>query len=270
VNLADLPRVVQVKDVNNTGIKSWQSWYVVTADVPVQNIFDDVTVTLLDSAGETITNTLVAADWSTREDGVFSYTIKEYATGLLTDETYGAVAQALLDYGKVAKNYFAARNNGETVALTRAEQERLDTALQVDLTEKKPIKSDNTKLSGIEFYGTSLAAESNTRILHYFKITNAEAWTAATNNIGNKSNVDSLNYAYIEITGVDAANLDYDYTLILSDESTDTIKITYSGLSYAWTIINKVDSSKTEQHNLAKGLILYWSAAQALAESMTN
>jgi hypothetical protein len=105
VALADLKREIMLVAVDKTDAPVWNSWYVVTVDVPVKDIYQTVTVQLLDADENPITGAVKVDGWSTLENGVFSYSIEEYATGLLSHETYGAVAQALLDYGAAAKDY---------------------------------------------------------------------------------------------------------------------------------------------------------------------
>jgi hypothetical protein len=270
VALADLKREVKLVAVDKTGVPVWNSWYVVTVDVPVKDIYQTVTVQLLDADENPISSAVKVDGWSTLENGVFSYSIEEYATGLLSHETYGAVAQALLDYGAAAKDYFTSvADSSYEPTLKEAAQARLDAVTAADLNAYAPAKGEVAAIAGIKFYGSSLVVESNTRIRHYYLLTDANAWEKATVivNVADATYNKGVSgdYGYVEITGVHAADLETPYTVTLTGND-EAIEVTYSGLSYAWTIINGVDPSKTEQHNLAKGLFLYWQAANALAQ----
>jgi hypothetical protein len=122
-------------------------------------------------------------------------------------------------------------------------------------------------IEGITCYATSLVLEADTAIRLYFDATSAawEGTTVAVDVVGATYHVERVNnrYVCIEITGIHAADLDTTYTVTLT-RGQERITIRYSGLSYAWAVLN--GSTGETLCQMVKGLYRYWQAAESYSQ----
>lgn len=126
----------------------------------------------------------------------------------------------------------------------------------------------NNKISGIEYYGSSLLLKSQTVIRHYFRIADGKApenftvsvkqGSSSISGIALKSYDDK--YCYMDITGVAAANLDKLYDVTVSDGK-DSIRFSYGALSYCIKAISN-ESTNENLANLCKKMYIYADAAK--------
>jgi hypothetical protein len=200
-----------------------------------------------------------------------TYTVKEYAKYLIassTDEKVVGIARALLDYGAAAQKYFIERDGGtvEDAALANGgfSGDWGSDVYASDVRSYMPYVT-GTQPTGVQFYGTSLLMESQTTIRHYFIIKNAETLNNITVTVGTTNpqelepqkgaaHKDGGYFYYVDITGIDAANLYLTFKVTISDGD-NSFAVHYSALSHVQQILTH-EYDQNEQR-LAKALYLY-------------
>lgn len=231
-------------------------WYVFTAQIPVKDMTKNISLQLVNGQGNI--------------GRIYTYTVQEYLQYLLdhdASEKVRTVCQALLDYGAAAEKHFTLRAGGtvldENLANGGDFGGRLnDVAVPADYA---PTKSGS--IDGITCYATSLVLESATAIRLYFDATEA-AWVGtevSVDVLGATYQVERLNnrYVCVEIKGIHAADLDTQYTVILT-RGEEHITICYAGLSYAWAVLNS--STNETLCQMVRAMYQYWQATEAYRE----
>jgi hypothetical protein len=164
------------------------------------------------------------------------------------------IAEALLNYGAAAQVHF--KHNADNLA-NGGFQAGWNSGIDVSKLSKYAPKASGTQPEGVQFYGSSVVMEDRTTIRHYFKM---DADTAAKVQVSLYGQALKLqksgNFYYVDITGVDAANLDYTYTLVLTDGK-DTFTVAYSALSYVYQVLSTESYNGTTMEQLAQALYLY-------------
>lgn len=213
-------------------------------------------------AAKEMTNDITAAFYNSNGDMIAKHvtTIKSYADYIIGSDNYNAndkkIAKALLNYGAAAQEHFV--HNTANLANGGFAPDWANDLNASALTPYAPTANEGA-VAGVEFYGSSLILEGRTTIRHYFKM---DAATAA----GITATVDSQaaklaksgSYYYVDITGVDAANLDYFFTLVLTD-GTSSYTVKYSALTYVYQMLNPPAgyTPNASMVKLAKALFLY-------------
>jgi hypothetical protein len=188
------------------------------------------------------------------------FSVKEYLQYICNhkdQELYAdaaPIAEALLNYGAAAQLHFK-HNTGDLA--NGGFQAGWNSGIDVSKLSKYAPKASGTQPEGVQFYGSSVVMEDRTTIRHYFKM---DADTAAKVQVSLYGQALKLqksgNFYYVDITGVDAANLDYTYTLVLTDGK-DTFTVAYSALSYVYQVLNTESYNGTTMEQLAQALYLY-------------
>ena len=164
------------------------------------------------------------------------------------------IAEALLNYGAAAQVHF--KYNTDNLA-NGGFVDGWNSGIDVSKLAKYAPKASGTQPEGVQFYGSSVIMEDRTTIRHYFKMDADTAAKVQASLYGQVLKLQSSgNFYYVDITGVDAANLDYAYTLELTDGK-DTFAVTYSALSYVYQILSTESYSGTTMEQLAQALYLY-------------
>ena len=167
------------------------------------------------------------------------------------------IAEALLNYGAAAQLHFEHNMSDLANAGIGGFAEDWNSGIDVSKLAKYAPKVSGTQPEGVQFYGSSVVMEDRTTIRHYFKMVDATAANVQASLYGQALKLQkSGNFYYVDITGVDAANLDYAFTVELTDGK-DTFTVTYSALSYVYQILSTESYSGTTMERLAQALYLY-------------
>lgn len=193
------------------------------------------------------------------------YSVKDYAETIIADEaTYGtkavALAEALLDYGSAAQQYFKYHTdnlanpnfNGNTLGLTADEL-------------KTYAKNKQTHNQIATLTSTNLVLESETTLKMYFTFAEGVSrdnftFTDATGNVLEPIALDGRYCVVFE--NIKAHELDKNYSVTITNNDDNSIAKTYSysALSYCYVALNY---GKENLANLAKALFLYNQAAES-------
>ncbi len=215
------------------------TYYVVNPELPAKDIDSVVTVQIIRGDG--------------RKGIAYERSIREYAEAILANSSaYSSELINLLNqmmfYGDVASKYFA----GEI-------SEAQLTEITAQTLSGYAIKKSGTFEGGLSYYGSSVLLESETRIRHYFRLTEGS--------IGNHTfTVDGTEvvpvregntaYWYVDIPNVGSKDLDRVYTVCA-----DGFTLEYSALSYAYAVLDKYSESNVGLSNVARALYVYNLAA---------
>lgn len=196
----------------------------------------------------------------------YTYSVKDYADYLLAhvddNEAYAQAAplvKAMLNYGTSAQNLFD-RNTDRPANASLSDEDKI----VPDVTAEKigkPYDSTGTVLpDGVTFTGTTLSLKSETTLSLYFTSANALTFSCE----GQTVDVEHRGTTWIaRIRGIAAWNLGDDFTLNVSDGTTDG-SVTYTPTTYCYNVLTK----GTDDANLTamvKALYHYRKAAEAYA-----
>ena len=233
--------------------------YTFSYGVAAKNMADAVDVEIYNSENQMIAKHTVS--------------IKNYADIIRTGDYSGkdqAVATALLNYG-AAMQVYKGHNTGNLANGSFAAGWD-SAAANIDLSKYQPSASGSDALpEGVQFYATSLLMEDKTIIRHYFKMSDTTAAGITVSEDNNPLTLfksESGNGYYCVDIPVDAANLDYMYTLNLTD-GTKTFQVRYSALSYVLQVLNPPENYSPNENmvRLAKAIYLYSVAVEAPDQS---
>jgi len=213
--------------------------------------------------------TRIVIDNNTKEE--FSYSVKEYATELLSKSNeYPAetikLVKALLNYGTAAQNFFK-YNTDKPANAGLSDTDKAVAA--ADFEEYKAvIKTDsaNGQSNGLTYYGSSLICKSEMTVRHYFMVNEGcdinnykfSYVNADGNEVSLTSKKASDGVYCVDINGIMARNLNSNYACKVTGKNKACIfELDYGPFSYSQKVINSGNSSD-ELKNLVNALYWYW------------
>ncbi len=213
--------------------------YEFTLDVPAKAMFDEITAEVVLSDGaEAIGDTNLG-----------TYSVAGYLNDYIAtdDDTFEALAQATLNYGAYAAQYFRGSTDADLADVSA-----------VTIDDVAPYKH-NIEIAeeGIDFVGAALTLESKTSVKLYFKVDEDNLYDitdfAFTVN-GNKAEPErNGDYYYITVPKLTAGELAKAQTFTVKGE-----EYSYSPFSYVYAALADSDAEKeADLINLVKALYLY-------------
>ncbi len=213
--------------------------------------------------------TRIVIDNNTKEE--FSYSVKEYATELLSKSNeYPAetikLVKALLNYGTAAQNFFK-YNTDKPANAGLSDTDKAVAA--ADFEEYKAvIKTDsaNGQSNGLTYYGSSLICKSEMTVRHYFMVNEGcdinnykfSYVNADGNEVSLTPKKASDGVYCVDINGIMARNLNSNYACKVTEKNkTCILELDYGPFSYSQKVINSGNSS-AELKNLVNALYWYW------------
>ena len=213
--------------------------------------------------------TRIVIDNNTKEE--FSYSVKEYATELLSKSNeYPAetikLVKALLNYGTAAQNFFK-YNTDKPANAGLSDTDKAVAA--ADFEEYKAvIKTDsaNGQSNGLTYYGSSLICKSEMTVRHYFMVNEGcdinnykfSYVNADGNEVSLTPKKASDGVYCVDINGIMARNLNSNYACkVTGKNKTCIFELDYGPFSYSQKVINSGNSSE-ELKNLVNALYWYW------------
>ena len=213
--------------------------------------------------------TRIVIDNNTKEE--FSYSVKEYATELLSKSNeYPAetikLVKALLNYGTAAQNFFK-YNTDKPANAGLSDTDKAVAA--ADFEEYKAvIKTDsaNGQSNGLTYYGSSLICKSEMTVRHYFMVNEGcdinNYKFSYVNAYGNEVSLTSKKASdgvyCVDINGIMARNLNSNYACKVTGKNKACIfELDYGPFSYAEKVLNSGNTS-SKLKNLMNALYWYW------------
>ena len=213
--------------------------------------------------------TRIVIDNNTKEE--FSYSVKEYATELLSKSNeYPAetikLVKALLNYGTAAQNFFK-YNTDKPANAGLSDTDKAVAA--ADFEEYKAvIKTDsaNGQSNGLTYYGSSLICKSEMTVRHYFMVNEDcdinnykfSYVNADGNEVSLTSKKASDGVYCVDINGIMARNLNSNYACKVTGKNKACIfELDYGPFSYAEKVLNSGNTS-SKLKNLMNALYWYW------------
>ena len=213
--------------------------------------------------------TRIVIDNNTKEE--FSYSVKEYATELLSKSNeYPAetikLVKALLNYGTAAQNFF--KYNTDKPANAGLSDTDKAVAAADFAAYKAVIKTDsaNSQSNGLTYYGSSLICKSEMTVRHYFMVNEGcdinnykfSYVNADGNEVSLTSKKASDGVYCVDINGIMARNLNSNYACKVTGKNKACIfELDYGPFSYSQKVINSGNSSD-KLKNLVNALYWYW------------
>ena len=213
--------------------------------------------------------TRIVIDNNTKEE--FSYSVKEYATELLSKSNeYPAetikLVKALLNYGTAAQNFFK-YNTDKPANAGLSDTDKAVAA--ADFEEYKAvIKTDsaNGQSNGLTYYGSSLICKSEMTVRHYFMVNEGcdinnykfSYVNADGNEVSLTPKKASDGVYCVDINGIMARNLNSIFACKVTGKNKACIfELDYGPFSYSQKVIDSGNSSD-ELKNLVNALYWYW------------
>ena len=213
--------------------------------------------------------TRIVIDNNTKEE--FSYSVKEYATELLSKSNeYPAetikLVKALLNYGTAAQNFF--KYNTDKPANAGLSDTDKAVAAADFAAYKAVIKTDsaNSQSNGLTYYGSSLICKSEMTVRHYFMVNEGcdinNYKFSYVNAYGNEVSLTpkkaSDGVYCVDINGIMARNLNSNYACKVTGKNKACIfELDYGPFSYAEKVLNSGNTS-SKLKNLMNALYWYW------------
>ena len=213
--------------------------------------------------------TRIVIDNNTKEE--FSYSVKEYATELLSKSNeYPAetikLVKALLNYGTAAQNFF--KYNTDKPANAGLSDTDKAVAAADFAAYKAVIKTDsaNSQSNGLTYYGSSLICKSEMTVRHYFMVNEGcdinnykfSYVNADGNEVSLTPKKASDGVYCVDINGIMARNLNSIFACKVTEKNkTCILELDYGPFSYSQKVINSGNSSE-ELKNLVNALYWYW------------
>ena len=198
--------------------------------------------------------TRIVIDNNTKEE--FSYSVKEYATELLSKSNeYPAetikLVKALLNYGTAAQNFF--KYNTDKPANAGLSDTDKAVAAADFAAYKAVIKTDsaNSQSNGLTYYGSSLICKSEMTVRHYFMVNEGcdinnykfSYVNADGNEVSLTSKKASDGVYCVDINGIMARNLNSNYACkVTGKNKTCIFELDYGPFSYSQKVIDKLNS----------------------------
>lgn len=210
-----------------------------------------------------------------KEGTAFYYNVAEYAYTLLNDESFDTKTKELvismLNYGANSQTYFDfvtdyLANCDLPGDLTQLE----DTQADELSAYKSSYTKDENYTGSASYYGSSLVLKSNTEIKHYFAYdsekTSIDNFTCTDSDGKSYDIAESGSYLYVKVDNIPAHKLGEALTLSLYENGEKVGEISYSPLSYAYSVLSAYptdDGTHDNVRNLVKSLYQYNNKAVA-------
>ena len=234
----------------NTTITEGKTYYVFSCEVAAKEMTADIKAQIIsgDSASES-----------------FTYTVKNYADTLLNSEEYDDETKKLvismLNYGAASQEYFDYNTDSLANSSLTDEQKRLPDTQASDLSAYKSsyTKDENYKGS-TSYYGSSLVLESGTDVKHYFAYdsanTSVKSFVCKDGN-GNYYQISqSGDYLYVRIDNIPGHKLGDTLTLSLYEYEVKVGEISYSPLSYVYSVLSAYPTDDGTHYALRNNVML--------------
>ena len=201
----------------------------------------------------TITAQLIDGEKSGTE---YTYSVKDYADYLLAhtevDEYANAapLVKAMLNYGAASQTYFGIEGTAANASLTDEEK-----ALgEVSIPDTFKFDEANADLpEGVTFEGATLSLKSETTLSLYFKgLPEDTEFTCDGRTVETAKNGE---YVVARIRGINASELENDFTVTFADGS-----VTYNVMTYFYNVLND-DTVDDNLKNVCRALYNYAQAA---------
>lgn len=214
-----------------------------------------------------------------KEGTVFYYNVAEYAYTLLNDKSYDNTTKelviAMLNYGSCSQNYFDFNTYYPANYDLPDELTQLaDTQAEELLAYASSYTAGESYTGSTSYYGSSLVLKSGTEIKHYFTYdssnTSIDAFTCTDSDGKNYKIVESGSYLYVKVDNIPAHQLGEALTLSLYENGVKVGKISYSPLSYVYSVLKAYttdDGTHDNVRNLVKSIYQYYDKAAAYTTS---
>ena len=226
-------------------------FYKLTASISSINVAETITLSILDAEGNALP--MYTSDGKIH-DGAYTASVKDYALKVAgMARIYGndmvEVVKAMLNYAAYAEKYFGKNDD-------------LSTAFSAEAAAKVTAL-DASKVAGTVYTDAENPAEILKSIQLVLDNTtkiriNLAAEAVVETELNNVVYVKSGNNYFIDIYGIDAKNLDTDYTLTVNGAT-----VTISAVGAA-SVVTGSDAYSADFVNLMKALYLYSKAVNAL------
>ncbi len=236
------PTVFTVSEMTKLTEGDYAGHYKFSSSVSSVNVREDITIRFLDGDGIAVA---IQTTNGTETNESYTTSVFEYANSILNDATYGAAAEALLNYAAYAEAYF-----GETYAGDRAYN--ATSLAEVTALEKSAVTGTVSASAGKTILGkVQLDLDNQTTIRIYIE-------GEAIDEIGGTDAAQVTKCSgYIEICGIDAKNLNKAYTFTVNG-----VSVAISATGVAQYVVNT--STNQDAVNLMKALYLFSEAVKAL------
>ncbi|MBP5261499.1 MAG: hypothetical protein J6Z43_05150 [Clostridiales bacterium] len=195
----------------------------------------------------------------------YSFTVRQYAEYLIANKNkpefagYEDLAQALLDYGAYAQQYFGTGSGSNLQPSAGA----VDDITYQTLSDYAFNSNMSVLPDSVNFAGATLSLKSETTLSLYFEtgetLSNAScgSYTVEPDTVGK--------YKVLRIRGISASDLDEFLTLTFTAGGSQC-SVRYSPFTYCYNILKRdLDQTYTQDlKNLCIALYKYWEAAEAL------
>ena len=218
--------------------KDGETRYRFSVELNAKQIADNVTAQVMNENGALGT--------------ALNYSLKQYCTNKLSDESMADIAKALLNYGAAAQLFF--NYNVENLA-----NDVLDEADRIlpDVDASAFAMSRTGSEEGISAKSATLMLESEVAVRVYFKLSEGADiadYTFTINGEAAQIQQNEKGY-YLETAPIAAKDLDE-----MFEFSVGGLTVTYGALSY---VNSKLSSTDENTVNMAKALFAYYQAAEA-------
>lgn len=227
----------------------------VTVKLPARHMDKDISVTVSSAYGDSLTfncgsvnDNLDTIMTKTQEDETFVYS-----------ESARELAQAVKTYGTHAAYYFDGVGEPNDVS---------DVVIDNDAGQYTS-RVSGTVPTGLNYMGSTLLLESNTKVRHYFTVQSGysiDQYTFAFDDVVTEVKSKTLGdntYYYVEYYGIDAENLADMYTISVNKtgDAGSLYQIDYSPLCYANDVVSRSSITDTKLKNLMLALYNYYDKA---------
>lgn len=227
------------------GVDQGNNLYVFTIDVAVREMTEVIYMQVY-ANGE-------AAFAEARE-----YSVRAYAKHIMEnyqDEKTQNLMESMVNFGAAAQTHFGYNSEDLANSFLDAQPDYSD----VTISGFDGIPAQGTEQ--VKLYAASLLLTSETTLRLFF----TKDAVITLNGERLKTNTRAGLY-YVDITGIDAKDLDEDVTVVIND-GTEEAEITYNPMTYCQSIQNAPEGTYTaEMQNLVRALYLYNQAANAYFE----
>ena len=182
-----------------------------------------------------------------------NYSILTYCETIISTSSDTALVnlcQSIIDYGKYAKEYFEYKPEEEAIDKSELVMPESIVIDSQEVTTEQKLK-EKTGVANVKFERYSFVAYSDTSIRIYFKLENdasIEDYTASISPVDGSSmnvKIEGNDWGeYIEVYGIESANIDKVFTVTLTHKEGTSASITYSALHY---LSEKMQDTKSTQ-----------------------
>lgn len=213
---------------------------------------------------------------------VYTYTVRDYAEEILKDskglysEKAKNLVKAMLNYGANAQKYFGYNiENPENLANASLSDTDKDASLKdCNFEPFKASETDDSSVTGIAYYGSSLNLNTETNVKNYFEVEEGHSigeftFSYAMNGQPDKAvepvrqTINGKTLYLIEVPAIKAHLLNQDIVVTIksaTSPNSEGRKMHYGPFSYCYAVSQNC-SNMNELVNLTRSLYWYWDAA---------